>query len=195
MILEQALKCCRNCVFWSTIITSQWWVNVAVISPTLNQPPHLQILQQKLIPVTSDFLSPTTFLSGRSKVVGDRIYCISFSEICVMRLILWYVDCHFSMVTLPSACYQIFQSLLLVIKLLVLIYLPALYLIISYILIGAGVDRWRLILIRYCVMLHIFVLDLLNKFFFSYIMMLTFLCLCVSFWNSSIWAITMTPLI
>ena len=25
--------------------------------------------------MTSDFLPPTTFLSGRSKVVGDRIYC------------------------------------------------------------------------------------------------------------------------
>ena len=41
--------------------TSQCWVNVAVIIPTLNQPPHPQILQQKLIPVTSDFLSPATF--------------------------------------------------------------------------------------------------------------------------------------
>ena len=48
-------------VLWSTMTTGQWWVNVAVISPTLNQPPHPQISQQKLITVTSDFLSPTTF--------------------------------------------------------------------------------------------------------------------------------------
>ena len=61
MTLEQALKCCRNHVLWSTMTTSQWWVNVAVISPTLSQPPHPHILQQKPIPVTSDFLSPTTF--------------------------------------------------------------------------------------------------------------------------------------
>ena len=61
IISEQALKCCRNHVLWSTMTTGQWWKNV--ISPTLNQPPHPhpQILQQKLIPVTSDFLSPTTF--------------------------------------------------------------------------------------------------------------------------------------
>ena len=41
--------------------TSQWWVDVAIISPTLNQPLHPEILQQKLIAVTSDFLSPATF--------------------------------------------------------------------------------------------------------------------------------------
>ena len=35
---------------------------------SLSMHPHI-------IPVTSDFLQPTTFLSGRSKVVGDRIYC------------------------------------------------------------------------------------------------------------------------
>ena len=55
--------------------TSQWWVNVAVISQTLNERLHMQILQQKPIPVTNHFLPPTTFLSGRSKVDGDRIYC------------------------------------------------------------------------------------------------------------------------
>ena len=79
MILEHALKCCRNRVLWYTITTtSQWWVNVAIISPTLSQPPHPQILQQKPNPVTSDFLPPMTFLSGRSKVVGDRIYCTTY---------------------------------------------------------------------------------------------------------------------
>ena len=30
---------------------------------------------EKTHSVTSDFLSPQLFLSGRSKVVGDRIYC------------------------------------------------------------------------------------------------------------------------
>ena len=56
--------------------TSQWWVNVAVISPTFNQPLHLQILQQKLIPVSDQRFSVTNdFFSGRSKVAGDRIYC------------------------------------------------------------------------------------------------------------------------
>ena len=36
VILQQALKSCRNRLLWSTMTTRQWWVNVAVISPTLN---------------------------------------------------------------------------------------------------------------------------------------------------------------
>ena len=40
VILEQALKCCRNRVFWSTMTTSQWWVNVVVMSPNVTAKTH-----------------------------------------------------------------------------------------------------------------------------------------------------------
>ena len=82
MILEQALKCCRNRVLWSTMTTGQWLVNV--ISPTLNQPRHPQILQQKLIPVTSDFLSPTTFFvwQKQGRWWQDLLYnCASHTDL------------------------------------------------------------------------------------------------------------------
>ena len=90
MILEHWNVAATAC-FDPQMTTSQWWVNVAVISLTLNQPPHPQISQQKLIPVTSDFLSPTTFLAGRSKVVGDRIYCITYfiQKIYTVNIIHW----------------------------------------------------------------------------------------------------------
>ena len=67
-----ALWSCSNRVPWFTMTTSQLLVNVTVINPTLSQ--------QKPIPVTNNFLSPSTFLPGRSKVVGDRIYCTNKKE-------------------------------------------------------------------------------------------------------------------
>ena len=80
--------------------TSQWWVNVAVISPTLNQPPHPQILQQKLVPVTSDFLSPTSFFclaEARLLVEGSTVITSSrTSSIIAEKKSKWLINCDFS---------------------------------------------------------------------------------------------------
>ena len=74
--IREALKCRRNHVLWSTITTSQWWVNVAVISPTLNQPCTRKFYSKNSFLWPATFCHQRLFLSSRNKVVGDRIYCI-----------------------------------------------------------------------------------------------------------------------
>ena len=74
-------------MLWSTMTTSQWVVNVAVISPTLSRPPHPQILQQKPILVKSDFLPPANFfLSGGSKVRLDMALIIQTLAIVLKQV-------------------------------------------------------------------------------------------------------------
>ena len=57
-------KCCRNRLLWSTMTTSQLWVNFVIISPPLNQPPHHKFYSK------NSFLWPATFCH-------QRLFCLA----------------------------------------------------------------------------------------------------------------------